>query len=83
MEPDHQRITGTVARARLAPGSKSDRVGVVLRTARGDEYILRRAGGNAFRDETLEKLVGATVTGTGLLTDQTFIMKDWSVKDPP
>jgi hypothetical protein len=78
MQPQTQRIAGTVARALISPGSKSDHRGVVLRTVRGDEFILRRAGGNAFRDETLEALVGTTITGTGILVGQTFIMQDWT-----
>ena len=40
--------------------------------------MLRRVGGNAFRDETLEALVGATITGTGIVVGQTFIMQDWT-----
>jgi hypothetical protein len=80
MEAEQRRITGTVARAQIAPGSKSDRVGVVLRTQKGDEYALRRMGGNAFRDEALDELVGATITATGLVAGQTFIMKDWTVE---
>jgi len=78
MQPQTQRIAGTVARALISPGSKSEHRGVVLRTARGDEFILRRAGGNAFRDETLEALVGTTITGTGTLVGQTFIMQNWT-----
>jgi hypothetical protein len=80
MEAEQRQITGTVARAQIAPGSKSDRVGVVLRTQKGDEYVLRRMGGNAFRDEALDELVGATITATGLVAGQTFIMKDWTVE---
>ena len=78
MQSQTQRIAGTVARAVISPGSKSEHRGVVLRTARGDEFILRRAGGNAFRDETLEALVGTTITGTGILVGQTFIMQNWT-----
>jgi hypothetical protein len=78
MQPQTQRIAGTVARALISPGSKSEHRGVVLRTARGDEFILRRAGGNAFRDETLEALVGTTITGTGIVVGQTFIVQDWT-----
>jgi len=78
MQPQTRRIAGTVAWALISPGSKSEHRGVVLRTARGDEFILRRAGGNAFRDETLEGLVGTTITGTGILVGQTFIMQDWT-----
>ena len=47
--------------------------GVVLRTGEGDEYVLRRVGGNAFRDP-------ATITGIGLVSGRNFIMKDWTVK---
>ncbi|HEY7663898.1 MAG TPA: hypothetical protein VH934_12335 [Xanthobacteraceae bacterium] len=80
MEAGDRRITGTVARTRVAPGSKSERVDVVLRTAGGDEYAFRRLGGNAFRDDALEKLVGKTITTTGQLADHIFIMKDWTVE---
>jgi hypothetical protein len=68
-----------VTQARISPGSKSEHWGLVLRTARGDEFILRRAGGNAFCDETLDALVGAKITGTGIVAGQTFIMHDWTV----
>lgn len=79
MEPQKQRITGIVVQALISPGSKSEHRGMVLRTARGEELILRRAGGNAFRDETLEALVGKTITGTGIVAGQTFIMQNWTV----
>jgi hypothetical protein len=79
MQPETRKIIGTVMQALISPGSKSEHRGVVLRTARGDELILRRAGGNAFRDETLEALVGTTITGTGIVVGQTFIMQEWTV----
>jgi hypothetical protein len=79
MQPQMRKIAGTVTQARISPGSKSEHRGVVLRTARGDEFILRRTGGNAFRDETLEALVGTTIIGTGIVAGQTFIMQDWTV----
>jgi hypothetical protein len=80
MQPQDNQITGTVIRTKIAPGSKSDHVGVVLRTGEGDEYVLRRVGGNAFRDPALERLVGSTITGIGLVSGRNFIMKDWTVK---
>jgi hypothetical protein len=76
MKPRRRRITGTVARKLIAPGSKSEHVGVVLRTAGGDE--LRRRGGNAFRDEVLERLVGATITGLGIVTGRDYIMDEFT-----
>jgi len=81
MRDEKRRITGTVLRAPVATGSKSERVALVLRTNAGDQHILRRAGGHAFHDEALEALVGKTVTGTGLVMGQTFIMDKWMVED--
>lgn len=81
MTDRQRRITGTVLWAPVATGSKSDRIAVVMRTETGKQYILRRAGGNAFRDQALETFVGKTVTGTGLVTGQTFVMDKWKVAD--
>jgi hypothetical protein len=53
-------------------------VGVVLRTAGCDEYELRRRGGNAFRDEVLERLVGTTITGLGIVTGRDYIMDEFT-----
>jgi hypothetical protein len=78
MKPRRRRITGTVTRMLIAPGSKSEHVGVVLRTAGGDEYELRRRGGNAFRDAVLERLVGATITGLGIVTGRDYIMDEFT-----
>jgi hypothetical protein len=50
----------------------------VLRTAGGGEYQLRRSGGNAFRDEVLERLVGATITGLGIVTGRDYIMDEFT-----
>jgi hypothetical protein len=80
MAPKRRRITGKVTRALIAPGSKSQHVGVVLRTAAGDEYILRRSGGNAFHDAELERLVGSRITGLGRVTNRNFIMDEFKVE---
>ena len=79
MAPRRRRITGKVERALIAPRSKSQHVGVVLRTAAGDEYVLRRRGGNAFHDAVLERLVGATITGLGSVANRHFIMDEFTV----
>jgi hypothetical protein len=75
-----QQIT-TVVRALVAKGSKSERLAVVLRNKAGGQHILRRVGGNAFRDQALEALVGKTIAGTGLLAGQTFIRDKWQTED--
>jgi len=74
-------ISGKVLRRRIAPGSKSERVGVVLRDRGGEVYVLRRAGGHAFRDAALTRLVGKTITGTGLVSGRSFIMDDWTIEE--
>jgi len=75
-----KRISGNVARRSIAPGSKSEHVGVILRAQDGSEYVLRRMGGNAFRDSTLEDLIGETITAEGFVTGNTFIMTEWVTK---
>jgi hypothetical protein len=79
MEPGTATITGTVSRRRIAAGSKSDRIGVVLQDETGQTYALRRAGGNPFSDAALDKLVGKTITGTGVVSGRSFIMNRWEV----
>jgi hypothetical protein len=81
MQGRMRRITGLVTQALISPGSKSEHRGVILRTARGEEFVLRRVGGNAFHDEILEALVRKTITGRGTVVGRTFIMKDWLVNN--
>ena len=71
-------LTGKVARALIAPGSKSEREGVVLHADDGARYVLRRAGGHPFHDRALDRLVGKTITASGLVSGQTFIMDEWT-----
>ncbi len=53
-----QSWTGVLERRRLAAGSKSERQGLVLRLDGGQVLPVRRLGGNVFRDEVLEALLG-------------------------
>lgn len=59
-------------------GSKSEHDAVYLSTSAG-EYVLRRAGGNAFRDPEVDGLVGKEITCEGFTTDHTLIMSQWNV----
>jgi hypothetical protein len=79
MDSKRATITGNVKRQRIAAGSKSDRVGVVLDDGQGRIYALRRAGGNPFSDAVMDGLVGKTITGTGIVADSHFIMDNWDV----
>jgi len=79
MATERVTISGNVTRRRIAAGSKSDRVGVVLDDGAGRIFALRRAGGNPFSDAAMDELVGKTITGTGIVTDSHFIMDRWEV----
>lgn len=70
------RYEGSVQLKRIAQGSKSERWAVMLVTRRG-EYVLRRPGGNPFRDEVLEGLVGNRLSFVGQLHGQTLIVSSW------
>jgi hypothetical protein len=71
------RLEGTVVRKPFAVGSKSEREAVMLVTAEGREYVLRRLGGNPFHDEELEALVGKRIACEGMLHGYTFIFEKW------
>jgi hypothetical protein len=70
-------VAGKVTRSLVHPGSKSERNAVVLETAEGRRYILRRHDGPAFADPELEPLVGKSLVAEGLETGDTLIMRDW------
>ncbi len=79
MEQGTRKLSGNVVRQPVARGSKSEHAAVVLKTAAGEEFVLRRLGGNAFSDPQLDKLVGSSITGDGQVAGQTFILKSWKV----
>jgi hypothetical protein len=65
-------ITGKIVKKGFARGSKSEHEAVYLETKDGS-YKLKRMGGNPFRDDTLEQLVGKHVTVVGKIDDYQFI----------
>jgi hypothetical protein len=64
---------GQVIKKRFAAGTKSEHDAVMLSTKSGD-YVLRRQGGNAFRDPELERLVGETVSCDGVIHGFTLLV---------
>jgi hypothetical protein len=69
-------VAGLVIKKAFGTGSKSERQAVVLRTADGD-YVLRREEGLAYRDPTLERLVGRRLRCRGTLSGYTFFMTSY------
>ena len=70
---------GRVVRKRLSIGSKSEHEAIVLVTQGGEEYKLRRQGGNPFRDPELDVLEGKRIECEGVLRNGQIIMTKWSV----
>jgi hypothetical protein len=52
------RIRGKACEERVRRGTASEHSAVVLETAEGERLILQRIGGNPFRDEPTQRLVG-------------------------
>jgi hypothetical protein len=46
-----------------------------------EQLVLRRRGGNAFRDQVLETLVGRRIRGTGSRSGYTFVLDQWEDDD--
>jgi hypothetical protein len=80
MRDETREITGRVKQSRIAAGSKSEHMGNRRSTPEGDEYVLRSMRRNAFRDPVLEKFVGETITGIGLVAGNSFMMRRWKVQ---
>ena len=73
---------GSVIRKRVAAGSKSERSAVVMiNDADSREYVLRRLGGNPFRDPELDELVGHHLHCEGDLSGQILIVKRYEIDD--
>jgi hypothetical protein len=71
------KYQGTVARRPFAAGTKSDHEAVVLLTPDGP-LKLRRPGGNPFRDDTLDGLVGHEIECDGELHAGQLVMNRWT-----
>ena len=76
-----EEISGQVVKGPFATGSKSEHEAIFLNSERG-RFVLRRQGGNPFRDPELEKLVGKTIRGRGVIVGAMFLMSDWSEWNP-
>lgn len=74
-------IVGNVVGMTVAKGSKSEHGGVVLVT-KDRKYVLKRRGGNPFRDPELEALVGKRIRCRGELLGATLLLDDWTEVKP-
>ena len=70
------KLSGRVIKEQFGRGSKSEHDAVMLDTGTA-RYVLRRRGGNPFRDPELEKLVGKTIRCEGDIAGYTFIISDY------
>jgi len=71
------KYVGTVAHQDVCKGSKSEHTAVVLHESSGQDYVLRRKGGNPFYDTQLNALVGRVVEFDGELRDGVLVVTGW------
>jgi hypothetical protein len=81
MDPKKVELSGLVTRGSVGGASKSARDAVTLQGEDGTTYVLRKQGGPAFGDDTLDSLVGSALTVNGLAVGDTLIMKSWRAKE--
>ena len=75
-------LEGDVRMETVAPGSKSERTAVTLRTSEGSTYVLQTQDGPAFGiDQTLQELVGRRIQASGVASNQTMILRKWILLD--
>jgi hypothetical protein len=65
MRDKMREITGTGKQSRMAAESKSEHMSIVVRTPEGDEYVLRRMGGNASAIQCSRSLSATPLPGLG------------------
>jgi hypothetical protein len=70
-------FVGKVVMKKIASGSKSEHVAVILKTA-SSEYVLRTAYGNPFHNPRLERLIGKTIRCKGEVTDYALIVTEFA-----
>ena len=71
------QISGRVIKEVVSKGSKSEHAAVLLDTGK-KKYVLRRVGGNPFKDPALDKLVGKSISVVGNVAGQTLLMSEWA-----
>lgn len=72
----NMEFIGHVIKKRVGIGTKSEHEAILLATDT-EEYLLRRLGGNPFRDPQLEALVGQRIRAEGHVHGQTLIVSAW------
>lgn len=69
------QLSGKVVMKKTSEGSKSERNAVLLQTE-NKSYVLRKMGGNPFKDTSLEIFAGKSITATGILDRNLFLAKE-------
>lgn len=69
------KFLGTVIADTFAAGSKSERQAIFLQTQNG-RLLLRREGGNAMHDQSLQQWIGASVEVDGEVHQNVLIARE-------
>ena len=75
-----EAFVGRVSEELVAPGSKSERIALVLTTDDGQKYVLRNIGGPAFgADSALDALIGKRIKVKGAVMSGVLMMHEYSI----
>lgn len=77
------KLEGEIVKGTFAEGSKSEREAIFLLVEEEQRYVLRREGGNPFKDQVLDTLVGKYIRAEGTIHKYTFIINKWTEIDHP
>ena len=75
-------LEGSVARGRFGTGSKSEREAMWIDTAEG-RFVLRRKGGPAYDDRSLERYEGKRVRCSGFIVDYSLLAERIDIVPEP
>jgi hypothetical protein len=75
------QVEGLVRKTRVSPGSKSDRVAVVLATNEG-QFILHQKGGDSYTGQAaLSPLLGKRILAFGSVANRHFFLERYEILD--
>ena len=75
------QVEGRVMKSRISPGSKSDRLAVILATEEG-QFILRQKGGDSYTGQAaLAPLLGKRIRAFGSVANRHLFLERYEVLD--
>ena len=75
-----KKYQGQVIEEQYAVGSKSEYMAVMIELADGQKFLLRRPGGNPFKDNIIHSLVGDEISCNGEIRGNVLFITNWVIE---